>query len=152
MLVSCGGGSTAGAPVTVNATSVLAPLVSLPITARNGTTVQLRVEVAQTPSELNQGLSNRKSLDAEAGMLFVLPVRGPGFWMEDTYIPLSVAFISKCGDIVDIQDMQPLSEDLHSTQLDYRFGLEVNQGWFARHGVGVGDKVAMPPELRQAGC
>jgi hypothetical protein len=152
LLVACGGGSSAKAPVTVSATSVLTPLASLPITTRNGTTAQLKVEIAQTQAQLNQGLSNRKVLDADAGMLFVLPVRGPGFWMKDTTIPLSVAFISKCGEIVDIQDMQPLSQDLHSTPLDYRFGLEVNQGWFAKHGVAAGDKVALPAELRQAGC
>jgi uncharacterized membrane protein (UPF0127 family) len=148
LLVSCGGDSKPAATPTPSGP----PLTALAILTRAGSTATLKVEVAKTTQEQNQGLSNRKSLAADAGMLFYLPVRGPGFWMKHTSIPLSVAFISKCGEIVDIQDMQPLSEEIHSTQIDYRFGLEANQGWFAKNKVAVGDKVALPADLKQAGC
>jgi uncharacterized membrane protein (UPF0127 family) len=122
------------------------------VTTKANLGVPLRVEVARTQEERARGLSGRKSLEEDAGMLFDIPVRGGGFSMKDTPIPLSVAFISACGEIVDIADLTPMSEELKNSPLTYRFGLEVNQGWFGRHGVSVGDKVSLPPELRQAGC
>src|SRR5262249_22137789 len=121
-------------------------------TTKANLSVPLRVEVVRTAEERAKGLSGRKSLDHDAGMLFDIPVRGGGFSMKDTSIPLSVAFIDACGRIVDIQDMQPNAAPLTSSPLTYRFGLEVNQGWFRDHGVSVGDAVSLPPELRQAGC
>ena len=77
--------------------------------AANGENSELKVEVARTGQERATGLMNRKQLDADSGMIFVWddPVRS-GFWMKDTYIPLSIAFIAEDGTIVDIQDMQPL--------------------------------------------
>jgi uncharacterized membrane protein (UPF0127 family) len=127
-------------------------LDTLRLVNSRGETKTLRVEVADTPAEREFGLSGRETLAADGGMLFVIEVRGPGFWMKDTRIPLSVAFISACGEIVALADMEPLSLQLHNTDRAYRFGLEVNQGWFAANGVGVGDEVELPPELRQAGC
>jgi uncharacterized membrane protein (UPF0127 family) len=88
----------------------------------------------------------------DVGMLFVLPFRGPGFWMKDTLIPLSVAFIAPCGDIVGMADMQPRSEQLHQSEADYKFGLEVNQGWFTKNGIAIGDKLTLPQHLKQPGC
>ena len=85
-------------------------------------------------------------------MLFVIPQRGAGFWMKDTLIPLSVAFLGPCGEIVAIADMEPLSPQLHNPDRPYGFGLEVNQGWFSNHGLGVGDKVVLPDGLKPAGC
>lgn len=116
------------------------------------TNAYLEVEIADTEPERNVGLSGRSSLGANDGMLFVIPVRGPGFWMKDTTIPLSVAFIGNCGEIVAIADMQPLSLEIHGTDRAYSFGLEVNQGWFGSHGIDVGDKVNLPSEVRPAGC
>ena len=66
-------------------------------------------------------------------MLFVIEQRGPGFWMKDTRIPLTVAFIDACGAILAFTDMEPFSLSLHNTEQPYSFGLEVNQGWFARN-------------------
>jgi uncharacterized membrane protein (UPF0127 family) len=124
----------------------------LTIVAANGTTAHLQVEIAQTPSELETGLSNRDEVPLDTGMLFVIKQKGPGFWMKDTRVALSVAFIGECGQIVDIQDMQPLSLDIHSTNADYSFGLEVAQGWFQRNGIAVGDIVSLPMDLRPASC
>ncbi|HEX5368045.1 MAG TPA: DUF192 domain-containing protein [Dehalococcoidia bacterium] len=124
----------------------------LTIVAANGTTAHLQVEIAQTPEELETGLSNRDEIPLDTGMLFVIQQRGPGFWMKDTHVALSVAFIGECGQIVDIQDMQPLSLDIHSTDQPYSFGLEVDQGWFQRNGIAVGDIVSIPKDLRPASC
>src|ERR1041384_2928134 len=76
----------------------------------------LYAEIAQTIPELNVGLSKRDSMPPDVCMLFLLPFRGPGFWMKDTTIPLTVAFIGPCGFIVGMADMQPLTEELHQAQ------------------------------------
>ncbi len=125
-----------------------------PITfvTKSGKKPTLYAEIAQTIPELNLGLSKRDSMPPDVGMLFVLPFRGPGFWMKDTTIPLSVAFIAPCGFIVGMADMQPRSEQLHQAEAEYKFGLEVNQGWFAKNGIAVGDKVDIPANLKQPGC
>lgn len=85
-------------------------------------------------------------------MLFIFEQRGAGFWMKDTFVPLSVAFLARCGEIVDIQDMEPQSLELHQAEADYSFGLEVPQGWFAENGIEVGDLVSIPRDYRPDGC
>lgn len=102
----------------------------------------MALEVADTPESRATGLSKRSSLPENAGMLFVFPSDGQApFWMKDTWIPLSIAFISSDGRIVDIQDMQPMAEDLHRPAQPYRYALEVNQGFFEKNGVSTGDRV-----------
>lgn len=125
---------------------------TLVLERRLGGSVRLKIEVAATPEERQRGLSNRPRLPENAGMLFVIEQRGPGFWMKDTLIPLSVAFIAACGEIVHIADMEPLSLQIHSTDRDYSFGLEVNRGWFERNRIGVGDRVIIPEAYRRPGC
>ena len=124
----------------------------LTFVTKSGKKPTLYAEIAQTIPELNLGVSKRESMPPDVGMLFVLPFRGPGFWMKDTTIPLSVAFIHACGEIVGIADMQPLSEQLHNVSPEYKFGLEVNQGWFTRNGIATGDKLTIPSNLKQPGC
>lgn len=94
------------------------------------------------PEEQEVGLSKRQSMPDNAGMLFIFPqeVNVP-FWMKDTYIALSIAFIAASGEIVEIQDMQPLSETYHQPEKNFLYALEVNLGWFARNGVKAGDRV-----------
>jgi uncharacterized protein len=116
-----------------------------------GKTASLRVEIADTSSEREIGLSNRDHLGADEGMLFVSEQK-LGFWMKDTRIPLSAAFIGRCGEIVALADMTPLSLVIHNTDKDYSFGLEVNAGWFAAHGIEVGDDVELPVGLKPQGC
>ena len=125
---------------------------TLSISSQSGRSVKLQVEIADTPEKLERGLSGRDILAPDHGMLFVIEQRGLGFWMKDTSLPLSVAFISACGEIVALADMQPLSQELHNTLQPYRFGLEVNQGWFQRRGVGVGNRLTLPSGLKQPGC
>lgn len=75
-------------------------------------------------------------------MLFVFERRGLwGMWMKNTYIPLSVAFIDDDGRIVNIEDMQPHTEDAHNAAAPVRYALEVNLGWFAKRGIKAGAKV-----------
>ena len=109
--------------------------------AADGREAELMVEVARSRPERAQGLMQRQQLDAESGMIFIwdYPVHG-GFWMKDTYIPLSIAFISEDGDIVDIQDMQPLGLANHKPSAKYIYAVEANQGWFAEHGISIGDR------------
>ena len=124
----------------------------LGIVNSRGEDVQLSIEIAATPQERNAGLSGRTGLDENAGMLFVFQQRGNGFWMKDTTIPLSVAFIGACGDILHIADMEPLSLQLINPDVPYGFGLEVNQGWFARNEIAVGDRVVLPDALLPSAC
>jgi uncharacterized membrane protein (UPF0127 family) len=105
----------------------------------------LTVELATTPTSRGCGLSHRDELSQNHGMLFVFPESRPHtFWMKDTSIPLSIAFLDDSGQIFSIQDMVPLQTDkqYHSSQ-PANYALEVNQGWFSRHGIEVGDVVKM---------
>ena len=150
LLAACGGDDKPSATATPDKQAEGRTPITFVTTS--GKKPTLYAEIAQTIPELNIGLSNRQSMPPDVGMLFLLPFRGPGFWMKDTTIPLSVAFIGPCGFIVGMADMQPLTDQLHTVQADYKFGLEVNQGWFAKNGVAVGDKVDIPASLKQPGC
>ncbi len=112
---------------------------------RAGHDVTLNVEVADEPGERAQGLMNRESLADDAGMIFVWPTdTQSSFWMRDTVIPLSIAFVTAGGVIIDIQDMEPQSEERITAPRPYRFAVEVNQGWFADNDVRVDDIVQLP--------
>jgi uncharacterized membrane protein (UPF0127 family) len=103
------------------------------------------VELATTPKARACGLSNRVKLPENRGMLFIYAAPGPRtFWMKDTHIPLSIAFLDDSGLISSIQHMTPMQTDERYRSLQpVRYALEVNQGWFAEHGIGVGDLVEM---------
>jgi hypothetical protein len=128
-------------------------LSTIEIEARDGSTARLRVEIAATRAERTRGLANRDALASDRGMLFLISERGPGFWNKDVAFPLSVAFVSRCGVIVDIQHMAAGSLAVHDTPAPFRFGLEVNQGWFERNSIGVGSRLQLPlAMLREAEC
>ncbi len=104
----------------------------------------LAVELADTAAERSRGLMFRQSLEADAGMLFLFPGDAQGgFWMQNTYVPLSIAFIDADGRIVDLLDMMPLTLTINTPRAPYRWALEVNQGWFGSHGVAPGDAVRL---------
>ena len=124
----------------------------LTIVAANGTTARLQVEIARTAAERQTGLMDRTELATNTGMLFVIEPPGRGFWMKDTRIKLTVAFIAECGRILAFADLEPLSEEIKNTTLDYRFGLEVDRGWFDCNGIAIGDTVILPRDVRPAGC
>ena len=97
---------------------------------------EIRVEVADSPQERSQGLMFRDSMDPDRGMLFVYPdVRARSFWMENTTIPLSIAFIDEQGAIFRVRDMVPLDRGHTFSGLPARYALEMNRGWFAEHQV-----------------
>lgn len=128
-------------------------LQPLTIVAANGTTARLDVEIADTDELRSQGLSGREEVPAGTGMLFVLPRRVPGFWMKDTTVPLSIAFMEDCGQIIDIQDMEPLSLEIHRPgSQPFGFALETPQGWFETNGIAAGDIVSLPRDLRPEHC
>lgn len=105
---------------------------------------KLKVEFANNWDLRAQGLMGRESMCADCGMLFDFEQsRRVSMWMKNTLIPLDVAFITRKGIITDIKPMQPL--DLTSVPSSKRvlYALEMNQGWFAKHSVNVGDKVAI---------
>jgi uncharacterized membrane protein (UPF0127 family) len=102
----------------------------------------IQAEYAATPEALSEGLMHRSTMAADAGMLFELGEPDIHcFWMKNTLIPLSIAFIDRDGRIIDIQDMQPRSLDPHCPPGPITQTLEMNRGWFARAGVRVGDRV-----------
>lgn len=115
-------------------------LETVAFTSGGGQRVELKVEIADTPEKMVRGLMFRERLPEDQGMLFDFAVQTQApFWMKDTSIPLSIAFISADGLIIDIQDMQPFSEELHRSPQPYRLAVEVNQGWFQEHGIKIGD-------------
>ena len=105
----------------------------------------LTVELATTPTSRGCGLSQRDDLPQNRGMLFIFSdLRPRNFWMKDTVVPLSIAYLDKSGQIFSIQDMVPLQTDKQYPSLQpAAYALEVNQGWFSRHGIEVGDVVEM---------
>jgi len=104
--------------------------------------VQLKVEIADTPEERNQGLMFRKSLGDDEGMIFVFEKESKvSFWMKNTEIPLSIAFIAADGAIRQIEDMEPRSLASVPSYRNVLYALEVNQGWFEENGVSPGGMV-----------
>src|SRR4029077_10736312 len=105
----------------------------------------LQVEIANTVDLREVGLMNRSALGADAGMLFVFPSdTSAAFWMKDTLIPLSIAFVKADGTIVHIEDMQPQTETNHYSTEPYRYAIEANVGWFAAQGISAGNKADIP--------
>ena len=103
---------------------------------------RLTVEIAATPEQRATGLMNRFSLQTDHGMLFVFEAPQPlSFWMKDTYVPLSIAFVDTRGRIVNIEDMRPQDESPHFSKGLALYAIEMRQGWFAAKGIGAGDLV-----------
>ena len=96
----------------------------------------LDVQVAQTPEQRAIGLMNRQSMPEHEGMLFVFEHSDTQcFWMKNTLLPLSAAFIDNNGNIVNIEDMKPQSLDAHCSARPVKFVLEMQQGWFKKRGL-----------------
>jgi len=101
------------------------------------------VEIARTEKQHTRGLMFRKKLPEDAGMLFVYDKEDfRRFWMKNTYIPLSLAYIDSDGVIFQIEEMEPLDETAVASMRPARFVLEVNRGWFRKHGIGIGDRIS----------
>jgi len=103
---------------------------------------EIRVEVAKTPEEWARGLKGRKELGKDRGMLFIFETEDyHSFWMKDTLIPLSIAFIDKECRIIEITEMEPLTLESHTPSHPVLYALEMKRGWFASHGIQSGDIV-----------
>ncbi len=106
------------------------------------------LEVARTPEEQRTGLMHRKRMDADRGMIFVFPEdRKLSFWMKDTLIPLSIAYVDSSGTIREIHDMEPLSLRPVESAVSVRYAIELNRGAFAVAGVGPGSRIDLPTGL-----
>ena len=114
-------------------------------TANGATKKQVRAEVASNDAERQRGLMFRASLPADTGMLFLFPrdLQG-GFWMENTYLPLTIAYLDKDGVILSMKDGKPLDRTVLQPAMPYRMVLEMEQGWFERNGFAVGSIVKVP--------
>ncbi|WP_306698664.1 DUF192 domain-containing protein [Treponema endosymbiont of Eucomonympha sp.] len=115
----------------------------LTITAPEGKSVTLRVEVARTEAERSRGFMGRKRIPDGTGMIFVFERdERLRFWMKDTPVPLSIAYIDSAGAVREIYDMTPFSLAPVTSAVSVRYALEVPQGWFARAGIRVGAQIA----------
>ncbi len=116
-----------------------------------GASATVTVEFASTTEQRQLGLMHRTEMAEDAGMLFLFPndVR-TGFWMRNTNIPLDIAYIGADGRVQEIRAAKPLDETVLTPAAPYRYVLEVNQGWFQRHNLGVGAQVTLPPNLPAA--
>ena len=128
-------------------TSERSDLPAVIIDASGGKKVEVRVEIADNIYEQTRGLMYRTALGEDRGMLFVFrdeEVRS--FWMRDTLIPLSIAYIDPGGRITDILDMKPLDDKPphYVSSEPVQYALEVNQGFFEERGVKVGDHAELP--------
>lgn len=96
----------------------------------------LTVEIVSTVETRANGLMHRKEMDEDRGMLFVYPDEAVrSFWMKNTHLPLSIAFANRKGKIVTIADMEPHDKTPVSSFVPAKYAVEVNQGWFERHGL-----------------
>ena len=107
----------------------------------------LTTEIAASSAQQERGLMFREKLGDNDGMIFLLPkVTTASFWMKNTLIPLSVAFIDKDGVILEIHDMKPMDETVTRSDSDkVAYALETNLHWFALNGIKPGDKITPPP-------
>ena len=103
---------------------------------------QLVAETATTTATRTVGLMHRFSLKPDHGMLFVFDAPQPlAFWMKNTFVPLSIAFIGVDGRILNIEDMAPRTETTHPSQGLALYALEMKKGWFAERGIVAGERV-----------
>jgi len=107
---------------------------------------QIDAQVALTPEQREIGLMFRKEMPQHEGMLFVFEQPAVQcFWMMNTLLPLTAAFVADDGTIVTLADMKPMTTDSHCSDKPVRFVLEMNQGWFAKKGLKAGYKLAGQP-------
>ena len=157
LLAGCGGeptssdsgsATTAAVPDSLPQTTTSdSELRTLTIESSRGEEVEVQVEIADDTPEQMRGLMYRTALGEDRGMLFVYPDEEQRtFWMKNTLIPLSIAFMDSKGRIVDIQDMKPLDDDppQYASVEPARYALEVNRGFFEERGVKVGDRANLP--------
>lgn len=119
-----------------------APQMNLPRADLTAGMFRIDAQLAVTPQQREIGLMFRKEMPQQEGMLFVFEVPGVQcFWMRNTLLPLTAAFVADDGTIVNLADMQPQTDDSHCSARPVRYVLEMNQGWFAKRGIKAGAKL-----------
>ncbi len=128
------------------------PQLDLPRTTLGAGMFLIQAQVAQTAEQRATGLMHRREMPPNEGMLFIF--ERPSiqcFWMKNTLLPLTAAFVADDGTIVNLADMQPQSLDSHCSTKPVRFVLEMHQGWFVRKGIKAGSRLSGAPfETRPA--
>lgn len=138
--------------------TLTAMLVSPAVSAQDGPQVNLQrvklsagmnvidAQLALTPEQRQTGLMLRKEMPQHEGMLFVFEHPSQQcFWMKNTLLPLTAAFVTDDGTIVNLADMKPQTMDAHCSAQPVRYVLEMNQGWFAKKAIKAGSKLGGPP-------
>lgn len=122
------------------------PQTDLPRVRLSAGMHQIDAQVAQTPGQRAMGLMWRKQMPQHEGMLFAFDQPSVQcFWMKNTLLPLSAAFVQDDGNVVNIADMQAESLQSHCSEKPVRYVLEMHQGWFAKRGIKPGMKLTGPP-------
>lgn len=122
------------------------PQPRLPIVELTAGMHLIKAELAATPEQQQIGMMFRRTMGTNEGMLFVNDEPGQRcFWMRNTLVPLTAAFIADDGTIVNLADMKPQTDDSHCSAKPVRFVLEMNQGWFAKRGLKPGTKLRGAP-------
>jgi uncharacterized membrane protein (UPF0127 family) len=127
------------------------PQLNLPRTKITAGMYLIDTQVAATPEQRSTGLMFRPQMPSGEGMLFVFEVPSEQcFWMKNTLLPLTAAFVADDGTIVNLADMKPQTTNSHCSEKPVRYVLEMNQGWFAKKGIKAGFKLrGQPFEVRK---
>ena len=119
------------------------PQMDLPRTVLSAGIYRFEVQLARSPQEQEIGLMYRSTMPQNEGMLFVFPeAHQQCFWMKNTQIPLTAAFVAADGTIVNLEDMKPQTTDSHCSAKPVPYVLEMNQGWFAKKGIKAGMRLS----------
>jgi len=122
------------------------PQTGLPMVSIQAGMHLIQAQVAATPDQRSTGLMHRREMPTNEGMLFVFDMpAGQCFWMKNTLLPLTAAFVADDGTIVNLADMKPQTLDSHCSTKPVRYVLEMNQGWFAKRGIKAGQRLAGTP-------
>ncbi len=126
----------------LSATAQDTPQTNLPRIKLQAGMFQIDTQVAQTPEQRSIGLMHRTEMPQHEGMLFVFEQPATQcFWMKNTLLPLTAAFVADDGTIVNLADMKPQTTDSHCSTQPVRFVLEMHQGWFAKKGLKAGSRL-----------
>ena len=122
------------------------PQLNLPTVTLQAGMHNIRAAVARTPDQVQTGLMFRREMAQHEGMLFVFEQASPHcFWMKNTLLPLSIAFLADDGTVVNMADMKPQTLDSHCSAKPVRYALEMNLGWFAKRGIKPGYRLSGAP-------
>ena len=122
------------------------PQLNLPTVTLQAGMHNIRAAVARTPDQVQTGLMFRREMAQHEGMLFVFEQASPHcFWMKNTLLPLSIAFLADDGTVVNMADMKPQTLDSHCSAKPVRYVLEMNLGWFAKRGIMPGYRLSGAP-------